>query len=188
MEAPDGEVTRLLKELGSGNRAALAELTPLVYARLRKAARSLLRNERADHTLQATALVNEMYVRVLQQEKLDWCDRRHFLAIATRTMREILVDHARARLATKRGGGQEPVLLDEHVAWSHEQSKMILELNDVLPDLEVIAPRPAEVIHLRFFAGMTVEETAEALHLSAKTVQRDWEFARAWLNHRLTAQ
>jgi RNA polymerase sigma factor (TIGR02999 family) len=181
-----GEITRLLRDSAKGNQESLSLVIPLVYEELRSKARSLMRQERDGHTLQTTALVNEAYMRLVEQRDQKWENRKHFLAIAALAMRRILVEHARARLAAKRGGKEETVPFDDELLpLSHKQSAMLVALDDALDRLQAIAERPAQVIHLRFFVGMTIEQTAKALGIDPRTVRRDWMFARAWLNHEL---
>jgi len=147
-----------------------------------------MRRERPDHTLQPTALLNEAYLRLVSQENTDWQDRAHFFGVAARLMRQILVDHARARQAGKRGGFVEKVLLDEAHDFSPAKARELMELDDALRSLEELDPQQARVVELRFFAGLTVEETAEALGTSPRTVKRDWSVARAWLHGELSGK
>jgi RNA polymerase sigma factor (TIGR02999 family) len=185
------EITRLLKAWGRGDSAALERLTPLVYEQLLRMARSYMRNERIGHTLQATALLNEAYLRLVDARDLDWRDRTHFFAVCARVMRRILVDSARSRAAIKRGGHANrlehstPIDLDQLPTAGAEMSAQICALDEALIALERIDPRRAQVIELRFFGGLTVEETAQALQISAQTVMRDWRLARAWLAREL---
>ena len=175
-----GEVTRLLESWGAGDDAALDELMPLVYADLRTIAAGKLRGERPDHTLQATALVNEAFLRLVDQDRIEWRSRAQFFALAARSMRRILVDHARRRRAGKRGGDPRRVLLDDiQIAVAPEVD--VLELDDSLNRLEALDSRQARIVELRFFAGCTMEEIAEVLDISASTVKRQWRLARVWL-------
>lgn len=186
MEPASGEVTRLLAELSKSNPEAEARLIPLVYEHLHRLAASYMRGERPDHTLQATGLVNEAYLRLVSQHATEWRDRTHFFGIAARLMRQILVEHARARHAAKRGGAG-PLFVplgDEQDVFS-ARSRELVELDDALQCLEQLDPQQARIVELRFFGGLTVEETAEALGISPRTVKRDWAIARAWLHGEL---
>ncbi len=186
------EITRLLKAWGRGDSAALDRLTPLVYEHLRRMARGYMRNERIGHTLQPTALVNEAYLRLVDARDLDWRDRTHFFAVCARVMRRILVDAARSRAAIKRGGQADrvehstPIDLDQLPTAGAEMGAQVCALDEALNALERIDPRRAQVIELRFFGGLTVEETAQVLQISAQTVMRDWRLARAWLGRELS--
>lgn len=187
MEPACGEVTRLLAELSRGKPEAEAELIPLVYDHLHRLAAGYIRGERSDHTLQATGLVNEVYLRLVPQQATEWRDRTHFFGIAARLMRQILVEHARARHAAKRGGSSPMfVPLSDESAGSTIRSRQLVALDDALQHLEQIDPQQAQIVELRFFGGMTVEETAEVLRISPRTVRRDWAVARAWLHGELT--
>lgn len=186
MEPASGEVTRLLAEISKGNPEAEARLIPLVYDHLHRLAAGYIRGERPSHTLQATGLVNEAYVRLISAETPEWRDRAHFFGIAARLMRQILVEHARARHAAKRGGAvQIFVPLDDQVDLSSARSRELIELDDALESLEQVDAQQARIVELRFFGGMTVEETAEVLGVSPRTVKRDWAVARAWLHGEL---
>jgi len=186
------EITRLLKAWGRGDSAALDRLTPLVYERLRRMARGYMRNERPGHTLQATALVNEAFLRLVETRNLDWTDRAHFFAMCARVMRRILVDAARSRAATKRGGQVDraehstAINLDRLPDPASEISAQVCALDEALNMLAQIGPRQAQVIELRFFGGLTVEETAHVLQVSPQTVMREWRLARAWLARELS--
>ena len=187
MEPASGEVTRLLAELSKRNPEAEANLIPLVYDHLHRLAASYMRGERPDHTLQATGLVNEAYLRLVSQHEAEWRDRTHFFGIAARLMRQILVEHARARHAAKRGGTTAMfVPLRDEQDISSVRSRELVELDDALQCLERLDPQQARVVELRFFGGMTVEQTAEALGVSPRTVKRDWAIARAWLHGELS--
>jgi RNA polymerase sigma-70 factor, ECF subfamily len=179
-----GDVTRLLLDLSNGRREATDQLLPLVYAELRELAARLLRHERADHTLQPTALVHEAYLRLVDQRVGTWENRAHFLGIAAQAMRRILVDHARRRSATKRRGAR--VTLDDAVAPSTGPSVDLLEIDAALSRLAELDPRQAQVVELRFFGGLSVEETAAVLGVGSATVKRDWTVARAWLHRELS--
>jgi RNA polymerase sigma factor (TIGR02999 family) len=179
------EITRLLQAWGGGDAAALESLTPLVYAELRRMARRSMRRENPGHTLQPTALVNEAYLRLVDIAQVRWQDRAHFFAVAAQTMRRILVDAARARVAGKRGGGAVHVNLDESIDAMPDRGSQLVALDDALEALARLDPRKAKVIEMRFFGGLSVEETAEVLRISADTVMRDWKMARAWLMREL---
>lgn len=175
------EVTRLLAAWGQGDRAALDQLTRLVYEELRRLAHRYMAGQRADHTLQTTALVNEAYLRLASQDEPQFANRSHFLAVAAKAMRQILVDHAKAALRDKRGGGAKAVELDESAVLAPEPTREILDLNDALEKLAALDARKANVVELSYFGGLKHEEIAEALDISIVTVQRDWTFSRAWL-------
>ena len=173
--------TDLLLAWANGERAAFDRLLPLVNHELRELAVKYLRRERKDHTLQPTALVNEAYLRLIDLNRMRWQDRAHFFAMVARTMRRILVDHARARDNDKRGGGAPKLSLELAMEVSLEPERHLVELDEALRRLETIHPRKAQVVELRFFTGLSVEETAAALHTSVDTVKRDWRFAKLWL-------
>jgi RNA polymerase sigma factor (TIGR02999 family) len=181
-------VTILLRAWGSGDKQALDRLTPLVYRELHQIAGRLMANQRPNHTLQATALVNEAYVRLVDAREVSWQDRAHFFALCARAMRQILIDHARTRASEKRGGGQVSIQLDEALAAAPSPAANLLELDEALKRLTEIDPRKSQVVELRFFGGLSLEETAEALKVSTKTVQRDWDLARAWLYGELSGK
>ena len=174
-------MTQLLLAWREGDEAALARLTPLVHAELQRIARGCMRGQPADHTLQATALVHEAYFRLVNQPERTWQNRTHFICIAAQVMRRMLIDHARARLAMKREGGLQRVPLEEPLLLTEEHSDELLALNEALERLAELDARQSRVVELRFFGGLTVEETAEALGIAPKTVKRDWSIARAWL-------
>jgi RNA polymerase sigma factor (TIGR02999 family) len=176
-----GEVTGLLRAWGAGDTSALDALLPLVQAELRRLARRYMASERRDHTLQTTALVHEAFIRLVDAQQVNWNDRAHFFGIAARLMRRVLVDHARERRAAKRGGGAFNVPFEDGMIVSAPRGLDLLALDSALEALSLIDERQARVVDMRFFAGMTVEETAEALHLSADTVKRDWRLAKLWL-------
>jgi RNA polymerase sigma factor (TIGR02999 family) len=175
------EVTRLLVAWGHGDEAALEQLMPLVHAELRRLARRHMGHERRGHTLQPTALVNEAYLRLIDVRRIQWQDRAHFFAMSARLMRRILVDFARARRYQKRGGGAAKVTFDEALVASNERGAELLALDDALAALAAVDPRKSQVVEMRFFGGLSVEETAETLHVSVDTVMRDWKLAKAWL-------
>lgn len=185
---PDAGPRRdLLSQLRKGGEAGVSTLIPTVYAELRRLARAFLSHERPGHTLQATALVHELYLRLIPQDEATWADRNRFIGIAAHVMREILVEHARARNRQKRGGGQERVPLDDRFAVISSQDADVWEdLDAALERLAKLDPRQAQVIELRYFGGLTVEETAQVLEVSPKTVKRDWSIARAWLRRELS--
>lgn len=182
------DVTRLLGELRQGSPDAEGKLAPLVYRQLHRLAAGYMRRERPDHTLQPTALVNEAYLRLVSQEQTDWQDRAHFFGVAARLMRQILVDHARARQAGKRGGLIQKLPLDGALDFSPARSRELIELDNALRSLERLDLRQSRIVELRFFAGLTVEETAEVLGISPRTVKRDWNVARAWLYGELSGR
>jgi RNA polymerase sigma factor (TIGR02999 family) len=175
------EVTRLLEAWGRGDPVALEKVTQLVYEELRRLAHRYMSGQRDDHTLQTTALVNEAYLRLAAQEQPDFANRSHFLAVAAKAMRQILVDHARATLREKRGAGAKAIELDEAALVSPEPTREILDLNEALERLSALDARKAQVVEMRYFGGLKQEEIAEALNVSEVTVRRDWTFSRAWL-------
>jgi RNA polymerase sigma factor (TIGR02999 family) len=179
------EVTTLLVAWSDGDRAALEELTPLVYTELHRLAHNHMRRERQANTLQTSALVNEAYLRLIDQRSVRWQNRAHFFSIAARLMRRILIDHARSHQYAKRGGGTRRVSLDEAALVAQEQAAELIDLDDALQSLAAIDPRKCQVIELRFFGGMSVEESAEVLGVSAVTVMRDWTTAKAWLQREM---
>jgi RNA polymerase sigma-70 factor, ECF subfamily len=174
------DVTQLLLAWGKGDNAALEALTPVVYEELRRLARRYMANERVGHTLQATALVNEAYMRLVDIHKVQWQNRAHFFAMSARLMRRILVDSARSRKYQKRGAGAQKVSLDERLM-VEEPGRDIVALDDALNELAKVDDRKSKVVEMRFFGGLSVEETAEALGVSVDTVMRDWKLAKAWL-------
>ena len=180
------EVTVLLKAWSGGDERALDRLTAVVHAELHRIARRYMRNERPGNTLQATALVNEVYLRLVDVKNVDWQHRAQFFAISAQIMRNILVDAARARGAHKRGGEAVKINVDDAPLLSPEPDAFILALDDALTAFARIAPRQAKVVELRYFGGMSEEETAEVLKSSPRTVRRDWQFAKAWLQHELS--
>ena len=179
--ASPGAVTALLRAWSDGEEGALERLLPLVEAELRRLARGYMGRERRGHTLQVTALVNEAFLRLTGARQLRWQDRAHFLGISARLMRRVLVDHARARGYRKRGGGAQHVTLDETMLTSPAPAVELLALDRALEVLAAVDPRKGRVIELRFFGGLSVEETAEVLHVSTDTVKRDWRLAKLWL-------
>lgn len=175
------DVTELLQRLARGDKQAESELLLRVYRELHSLARRHLSGERNGHTLQTTALIHEAYLRLIGRANIDWQDRSHFFAVATQTMRRILVDYARERGAAKRGDGQRAISLEENLAISPEHCDLIEDLDSALDRLARLSPRQAQVVEMRFFGGLTENEIAEALQLSVRTVKRDWRMARAWL-------
>ena len=180
--------TELLVAWSRGDQAAFDQLVPLVYNELHRLARQYMARERTDHTLQTSALLNEAYLRLIEVKQVQWQNRGHFFAMAARTMRRILVDFARARDNEKRGGHVSRVSLDEAVVVSREPEQDLVALDDALQALEIIHPRKSRVVELRFFGGLSVEETAEALQVSVDTVKRDWRFAKLWLVRELSRE
>ncbi|WP_109486307.1 sigma-70 family RNA polymerase sigma factor [Occallatibacter savannae] len=181
MSGPSSEVTELLVRWRSGDRQALDSLLPLVYDELRRIASRYLQNERPGHTLQSTALVNEAYVRMVAQELPEWQNRAHFFAVAAQLMRQILVDHARTRRASKRGGDVPRVSLDEALGQALAPDVDMVALDDALKELAQMDPQQCRVVELKFFAGLSNDDAAEVLKVSPSTVKRDWASARAWL-------
>ena len=175
------EVTRLLLDWGRGDEAALDRLIPLVYDELRLLAGRYMRRESQGHTLQTSALINEAYLRIIDQRNVAWQNRAHFFGVAARLMRRILVDHARGRSRAKRGGGAAVVSLSEQAALS-EESADVMALDEALENLAVLDPRKVQIVEMKFFGGLTTEEVAEALGVTPRTVEREWRKARAWLN------
>ena len=178
---PDHSISRLLYEVSHGNREAEAALMTQVYDELRRLARKYMRAERANHTLQPTALVNEAYMRLMADPAASWENRAHFFATAAQLMRHILVDHARARTAAKRGGIQHQVTLNEGLASAEDKSVDVLALHEALEKLAALDERQARIVEMHFFGGLTFAEIAYVLGASERTVKRDWEMARAWL-------
>jgi len=180
-DATPQEITRLLAEWAGGDRAALDQLTPLVHAELRRIARRQMSGERDGHTLQATALVNEAYLRLAGNEGFQWQSRAHFFAVCAQVMRHILIDHARAHARDKRGGGAAHVSLDEAAVVAGERASEILALDEALRALEALDAQKGRIVELRYFTGLSVEETAEVMKISPTTVRREWRRAKAWL-------
>jgi len=183
-ESDPGEVTRLLESWRAGSQEAFDRLIPLVYEDLHRIALGLMRRERTDHTLQPTALLNELYMRLLRQRKVSWHDREHFLTFTARMMRNILIDHARAHVAQRRGGGLELSLVAD-LAWMGSSAEQLMDLDRALDRLQEIDPRKARLVELRFFLSLTTEEACELLNISHATAERDLKFARAWLYREL---
>jgi RNA polymerase sigma factor (TIGR02999 family) len=187
LESPH-DVTQILREWNGDERAAAERLIPLVYDELRRLARDYLRRERDDHTLQPTALVHEAYLRLVDDRSVAWQDRAHFYGIAARLMRRILVDHARAHNASKRGGLQQKVVLDDACGVTEGGAPDLVALDGALENLARSYPRKSEVVELKFFGGLEAKEIAEVLQVSQKTVLRDWSFAKLWLARELENQ
>jgi RNA polymerase sigma factor (TIGR02999 family) len=181
-------ITQLLIRWRNGDKAALDELAPLVYNELRRLARYYLRAERPDHTLQPSDLVHEAYLRLVDEKEIDWQNRAHFFGVAAVRMRQILVEHARGRQAAKRGGGEYLLSLSKANRLAEKRDVNLLALNDALRRLEALDPQKSRVVELRYFGGLTIEETAEALRISPSTVKRDWSMARAWLRSEISNQ
>ena len=181
----ESEVTKLLGQMTAGDGEAPEKLLPLVYDDLRRLAHAYFADERGDHTLQATALVHEAYIRLANWENVSWQNRAHFFAVAAGVMRKILIDHARRRNAQKRDGGQK-ILLDEAISFSNEKELDLLKLEEALQALSQLDERQATIVELRFFGGLSIPETAYILGTSETTVKREWTFAKAWFQRELT--
>jgi len=174
-------VTELLTRWKCGDTSAREALVPLVYNELRRIARRCLSGQRSDHTLQPTALVHEAYLRLVRYDSIDWRDRAHFFALAAQIMRQILVDHARKQTAAKRGGNSVTLVVNEASAVAKQTSLDLLALDDALKQLASLDPRQSQIVELRFFGGLSIEETAEAVNISPATIKREWATARLWL-------
>lgn len=185
--SPD-DLTGLLIEWRQGDRAALDKLTPLVYDEIRRIAHRYMQSEREGHTLQTTALVNEAYLRLADQQKIEWQSRAHFFAVTAQMMRHILIDHARRRHYAKRGGDAHQVPLEEAVLMSQPRAAELLALDEALNELAGLEPRKSRVVELRYFGGLSLEETAKVLEVSTITVRRDWRAAKAWLYRRMKGE
>jgi RNA polymerase sigma factor (TIGR02999 family) len=188
MSDEQDQVTRLLLDWSKGDGAAFDELVPLVHDELRRLARRYMRRERAGHTLQTTALVNEAYLRLINQGQVEWQNRAHFFAIAARVMRRILVDYARTRGYSKRGGNAIHVSFDETAVVSPGAGAEIIAIDEALGDLAAVDPRKGRIVELRFFGGLSIEETAEVMSISPTTVQREWRSAKAWLYYAISGE
>ena len=175
------DVTQILQAWSEGDESAPERIMPIVYQELRRLAGEYLRRERPDHTLQATALVHEAYLKLVDQNRVDWKNRAHFCGVAAQLMRRVLMEHARAHNAEKRGGKMEKLYLDETRELAQERPPDLIALDDALKSLATNFPRESEVVALKFFGGLEAREIAEVLHVSTKTVTRDWNFARLWL-------
>lgn len=179
------ELTQLLIDWSNGDQAALDKLMPLIDAELRRLAHRYMTRERAGHTLQTTALVNEAFLRLVNRKNLHWQNRAHFFGIAAQLMRTILVDHARSHASAKRGGGARKLELDEAMVVSQQKASEVIALDDALKQLALLDPQQSRIVELRFFGGLTVEEAAEVLKISPATIKREWSTAKAWLYHEL---
>jgi len=188
MEPADQDITQLLVDWSNGDQQALHHLMPVVYGELRRLAAIYLHRERPGHTLQPTALVHEAYLRLVDQRRVEWRNRAHFLAVAAQLLRRILVDYARAKQTAKRGAGEIALSFNEAIAAGAEQNLDLVALDDALSALEQLDPQQSRIVELRFFAGVSIEETAESLGISPATVKRDWAVARAWLFRRLSGE
>ena len=188
MNAEEVDVAKLLGEIADGQHDAADELMPLVYDRLRLLAQKLLRQESAAHTLQPTALVNEAYLRMVGQNQVNWQGKTHFFAIGAKMMRRILVDHARRKLSKKRGGGMHRIELADDLCVSNRNDEDVLAIEEALEKLSELDPRQAQIVELRFYGGLTVEEVAEVLGVSKRTVESDWTMLRAWLRRELSGE
>ena len=175
------DVTAMLNAIGAGDGRASDELLPVVYDELRRLAHGYMQNERSDHTLQATALVHEAYIQLVDWKNVSWQNRAHFFAAAAQMMRKILVDHAREKNALKRGGGIRTIALDEALSFPNRSEIDLISLDAALTELAAFDPQQAKIVELRFFGGLTIEETAHAMGISDSTVKRDWQIAKAWL-------
>jgi RNA polymerase sigma-70 factor, ECF subfamily len=180
------EISFLLEEWSSGNQSALDQLMPIIYDELRRVAHAYMKRERAGHTLQTTALVNEAYLKLVNQERAQWHNRKHFFAVSAQLMRRILVDRARTKNYQKRGGGEQTVSLDKALTISADnQAAEIIALDEALKELSAFDERKSQVVELRYFGGLSVEETADVLKIAPVTVRRDWTAAKAWLYSRI---
>ena len=186
-EAQGGEVTRLLHAWRAGDEEALARLIPLVYGELRRMARSQMRWQQPGQTLQTTALIHDAWMRLVRHPAQSWNGRSHFFAVCATAMRQILVDHARARRSARRGGGERALAVEGIADVSPERAAEVLALDAALTGLKALHPRQSRIVECRYFGGLTVDETAEALSISRETVMRDWKMARAWLHRALAA-
>jgi len=182
---PD-EVTQLLLSWNYGNEKALDELVPLVYSELRRLARLYMGRERPNHTLQTSALINEAYLRLVDQEKVEWQDRAHFFAVASQIMRNILIDHARKYQSAKRGAGAQQVALDESVILNRQRASELLNLDEALTSLAAFDSRKSQIVELQFFGGLSIEEIAEVMKISSATVKRELKAAKLWLHRLMT--
>ena len=180
-EPAAGDMSTILRAWSGGDQSALEKLTPIVYNELRRLARRHMQHERPGHSLQATALVNEAYMRLVDYKRMQWQNRAHFFAVSSQLMRRILVEHARKRIKVKRGDGAQHVSLEDAIIVGSERPMDMVALDDALNELARLDPRKAQVVEMRFFGGLSVEETAEVLKVSAVTVMRDWNTAKAWL-------
>ena len=184
-EPPANDVTQLLKRYGNGDQEALAELIPQIYDELRRLASTYLRSERVDHTLQTTALVHEAYLRLVDQRQVEWSNRNHFFGVAAQMMRRILVDHARKHVSLKRGGSFARISLEQAAVFSRERPRELIAVDELLTRLASLDPQGSRIVELRFFAGFSLEETAEVMGLSIARVRRDWSVTKAWFTREL---
>ena len=180
------ELTQLLADWGNGDRSALDKLFPLVHSELRRIAQRQMSQERPGHTLQATALVNEAYLKLTGQQGFDWQNRAHFFAVCAQVMRHILIDHARAHARDKRGGGAVKVSLNDALVVAEDQAAHFIALDEALRVLERLDPQKSKIVELRYFGGLSIEEAAEVLNVSPRTVRREWQRAKAWLYRMMT--
>lgn len=180
------QVTQLLMDWSNGDKTALDKLMPLIHEELRRLAHHYMSRERPTHTLQTSALVNEAYIRLVNRKGVQWQNRAHFFGIAAQSMRCILVDHARGHAYAKRGGAADRITLNENLLVSEDRASEVLALDEALKELESIDAQQSRIVELRFFGGLTVDETAEVVHLSPATIKREWRTAKAWLYHRLS--
>ena len=187
MPAFPQEITQLLLTWSKGDESALDQLIPLVYPELRRMARAYMGRENSEHTLQTSALINEAYLRLVNQQQVEWQDRAHFFAVAAQIMRHILVDHARKYRRDKRGGGTEHVPLDDIAVACDERATELMALDDALNRLAALDARKSQIVELRFFGGLTVDETAEVMKLAPITIMREWRAAKAWLGREVSA-
>lgn len=186
MQPPGGEVTQLLAEMRQGAAGAQDQLYGIVYTELKRIAANYMRRERSDHTLQATALVHEAYMELVDQTRVNWQNRAHFFGVAAQLMRRILVDHARTQGAQKRGGNAQKLCIDENIGMASVSEVAFDELDEALNRLNEMDADQAKIVELRFFGGLTVEEVAEVMGVSTATIEREWRMARAWLHHQLS--
>ena len=185
MDSGPPTITQLLVQWSNGDQQALDQLTPLVYDQLRQMAHTYLRRERPDHTLQATALVHEAYLRLIDQHSVSWQNRAHFFGIASQMMRRILVNHALAKATAKRGGDAEKLSVEEATGFAGQRDVDLISLDEALKELELLDPKQTRIVELRFFGGLSIKETAEVLKLSPATVKREWSTARLWLRRQM---
>jgi len=184
-EPPANDVTQLLKRYGNGDQEALAELIPQIYDELRRLASSYLQSERVDHTLQTTALVHEAYLRLVDQKQVKWSNRNHFVGVAAQMMRRILVDHARKHVSLKRGGSFARISLEQAAFFSRERPRELIVVDELLTRLTSLDPQGSRIVELRFFAGLSLEETAEVTGLSTAKVRREWSAVKAWFRREM---
>ena len=182
------QVSQLLMNWSEGDKAALDQLIPLVHAELRRLAKRYMGRQNPGHTLQTSALINEAYLRLVDQQSVQWQDRAHFFAVSAQIMRNILIDHARKYQYAKRGGGARKVSLDESAVMPEQRAAELVVLDDALDKLATVDPRKSQIVELRFFGGLSYDETAEVMKISARTVQREWRAARAWLQRAMRDQ